>query len=175
MDHISNRNWRQSNSYRIQPGDVELARYEAAATHESAVLFLPPGCQRMKINIDKLNRSDWWQRLKHRLLENDVNELAIVSEILVANCWAQDYRPAGLPNGAVYVVSMDHEQDPFTPKMREQFQFRFNSTSGNAQRSTQDVPYTVLAKKERVQRRRLGAFGAWCNTVRAYLQSWILI
>lgn len=152
-----------------------MAKYEATATHESAVLFLPPRCQRVEITTDRLEQSDWWQRLKHRLLENDVNELAIVSEIIVANCWAQDYRPAGLPNGAVYVVSMDHEQDPIIPKIRQQFQFRFNSTSGYVERSTQDGRYTVLAKKKRVQRRPLGAFGAWCHTVRAYLQSWILI
>jgi hypothetical protein len=149
------------------PGDYGLHKYKASSYGEAALLLIsPPHCYRSQINTQSLDDSQWWQELKHIEFESVVDELSIVTNIWTTNRWALDYRPAGLPQDATYAINT--EWDGYTTQIRENFQFRQSSSSGNARESLNSVPYTLLASQRRVKKRKIGLGGAWFNRLKVY-------
>jgi hypothetical protein len=108
--------------------------------------------------MDLLKNSQWWQTLKADVYGRGV-ELCVVSDIIITNRWALDYRPAGIPQEANYVVST--EWNGYSSQIREYFQFHQSSASRNAHESVHRIPYTVVASCIRVQDRNIGFGGDW--------------
>lgn len=158
----------KSNSPSPIQGDVGLRKYSAPAGRETALLLIPPTCERWSLDTGLLQNSQWWQTLKQTALEDGIDELSIVSDILTVTRWVQDYRPP-YEDEAIYIVTLDrsHNQDL---TLRQQFRFFQNHTSRNVHESNpQDqTPYTVLAKKILVKRRSIGVFGNWVSGVKSY-------
>jgi hypothetical protein len=136
-----------------------LNKYKADSDQETALLLVSPAhCSKAWLNEHLLDNSQWWQNLKATVRGRAV-ELCVVTDVIITNRWALDYRPAGLPQEANYVVNT--ESNGYSSQIRQYFQFHQNSASHNAHESAQPIPYTVLARCRRVQEQNIYFGGSW--------------
>jgi hypothetical protein len=146
----------------MQPG-ISVLAVHANANRETAIVIPQSRCRKDYLDPGfDFDRCQEWQSVKHRLREQGLREIGVVTEVIKASRWVLDYRPATRSIHAVYVVVLQNSILGPT--------FRFEHYGGYAVRTSEapEAEHVLFLRYRRESTCHLGP--SWAVPLRVYIE-----